>query len=275
MALTDMIRAVLARIKRIATETALFGPGGRPNRGDGRRAAPVVEALRFLLEEVHSTRIDLSPALITAFKDIRVTSQIAAGQSSAAWIADHADKVAVFTLRYELLLDLVKQELPDGDLAEFGVHTGAVTRELRPRFPQRAYHAFDSFLGVPESMALSIRAGDFSLGGDIPALPPNTTVHAGWFDQTIPAFRETFEGQLAFVYIDCDLYESVKTVLDTLHDRLAQNAIVAFDDWYNFPNWQAHSKRAVDELVQRTGIRFTPIGITTREHAVAFRVTRP
>jgi hypothetical protein len=48
-------------------------------------------------------------------------------------------------------------------------------------------------------------------------------------------------------------------------------AIVAFDDWYNFPNWQAHSRRALEELVARNGTKFTPIGLTYREHAVAFR----
>jgi hypothetical protein len=235
----------------------------------------VIEAARIVARAIHFNQIDLSAALIAAFKDIRVVSQLTAGQTSAAWIAEHADKVDPFATRYEMLLHLMTQDIPDGDLAEFGVFTGAVTRLLRPHYADRAYHAFDSFLGVPETMGLAIRAGDFTLGGNVPDLPPDTTVHAGWFDKTVPAFRENFKGRLAFVYIDCDLYESVSVVLENLHGLFADNAIVAFDDWYNFPNWQAHSKRAVDELVERTGLRFTPAGVCVREHSVAFRVTRP
>lgn len=233
----------------------------------------VKETARSILHAVYTNEIELSSALITAFKDIRVTAQIAAGQASAAWIASFADKVDAYGTRYEMLLDLMKRDLPDGDLAEFGVFTGAVTNLLRPHYADRAYHAFDSFLGDPESMALSIRAGDYSLEGKVPDLPPNVTVHAGWFKDTVPRFRENYTGKLAFIYIDCDLYRSVATVLENLHGMFANNAIVVFDDWYNFPNWQAHSKRAVDELVERTGMRFTPVGITVREHAVAFRVT--
>ena len=230
-----------------------------------------IQSTNVVLDEIYNTRIDLTAALITALKDIRVTAQIAAGQSSAAWIAQYADQVDSFTRRHEMLDQICQGSLPDGSFAEFGVFTGAVTRLLRPRFPNRPYHAFDSFKGVPESMGLAIRAGDFSLGGAIPDLPPDTTVHAGWFDDTVPAFRRNHSDKLAFVYVDCDLYASVKTVLDNLHDRFVPGAIIAFDDWYNFPNWEQHSYKALNELIERTGARFTPIGITVREHAVAFR----
>jgi hypothetical protein len=249
-------------------------PAPEPTQPEPTQPEPTqstVEAVEDILQEIYSTQLDVSPALITMFKDMRVTAQIAAGQSSAAWIANHADKVNTYPTRHDMLEELCKGELPAGGLAEFGVFTGAVTRFLRPRFPTRTYHAFDSFEGVPESMGLAIKAGDFALGGTIPELPDGVTTHIGWFEDTVPVFRQQYTDRLAFVYIDCDLFESVKTVLANLHDLLAPGAIVAFDDWYNFPNWQAHSRRALEELVERTGTKFTPIGLTFREHAVAFR----
>ena len=232
---------------------------------------PAADRIDDLLAEISNTRLDLSAAVIATLKDIRIPAQIAAGQSSASWIARWADGVKVDTWRRDMLDRLCTDDLPAGDIAEFGVFTGAVTHFLRPRFPERAYHAFDSFLGVPGAMGLTIHAGDFSLSGAIPPLPADVVVHAGWFDETLPKFCDAYRGQLAFVYIDCDLYSSVKTVLDHILDKLAVGAIVAFDDWYNFPNWEAHSYRAFLELVARTGARFTPVGLTAREHAVAFR----
>ncbi len=235
-----------------------------------RRQASI-HGTNLILNEVLNTRIDLTAALVTAFKDIRVTAQIAAGQTSAAWIAQHAGDVASFGRRHEMLDKICQDPIPDGALAEFGVFTGAVTRFLRPRFPDRPYHAFDSFRGMPQGMALAVAAGDFDLGGAVPELPPDTTVHPGWFDDTIPAFHKASADTLALVYIDCEIYASVKTVLDNLYNRFAIGAIIAFDDWYNFPNWEQHSHKALNELVERTGAQFTPIGITVREHAVAFR----
>jgi hypothetical protein len=237
---------------------------------DYRRQASI-HGTNVVLDEIYNARIDLTAALITAFKDIRVAAQIAAGQTSAAWIAQHADKVDSSARRGEMLDKICRNPIPDGALAEFGVFTGAITRFLRPKFPDRPYHAFDSFKGLPEGMGLAVAAGDFDLGGAVPELPPDTTVHVGWFEDTVPAFHDSSTGPLALVYIDCEIYASVKTVLDNLYDRFAIGAIVAFDDWYNFPNWEQHSHKALNELVQRTGARFTPIGITVREHAVAFR----
>ena len=47
------------------------------------------------------------------------------------------------------LLEAVVPLIPtEGDLVEFGVFKGAVTWFLRPRFPNRYSHAFDSWKGV-------------------------------------------------------------------------------------------------------------------------------
>ena len=168
----------------------------------------------------------------------------------------------------DALLPLVR-DVP-GDLAEFGVYTGSITRYVRPRFPSRRYHAFDSFRGVPDNMVLALAQHSFDMGGVIPSLPPDTDVHAGWFADTVPAWRASFPGMLALVYVDCDLYTSVRTVLYGISDRLSVGAILAFDDWYNFPNWQAHSARAAEEVM---GKRLEPIGFCTKEHSGAFRVS--
>ncbi len=203
-------------------------------------------------------------------KDLAIAAQFDAAMASVHWLYANAPNAPTYATRAELLsaiLPLVV-DVP-GDLAEFGVYTGSITQYVRPRFPQRRYFAFDSFRGVPDHMVLALAQHAYDRGGVIPDLPPDTIVHAGWFDETVPCWRASFDGTLAFVYVDCDLYASVRTVLDGITDRLAVGAVLAFDDWYNFPNWQAHSARAVAET---TGLWLQPLGFCTKEHSGAFRV---
>jgi hypothetical protein len=225
-----------------------------------------------LLGEIENNRLDIAGSLHAALKDLRVAAQFEAARTSSKWLYENADKVTLYGRRPELL-DAVLRSVPaSGDFLEFGVFTGAVTWFVRPRFPDRTYHAFDSFLGVPEAMSLAVGRSAFNLGGEVPKLPPNTTVHAGWFKDTIPDWRGNFKSSAAFAYIDCDLYESVQVVLQGLTDRVREGTILVFDDWYNFPNWQQHSLRAFNEWIDATRIKIEPIGFTTKEHSGAFKV---
>ncbi len=233
-----------------------------------------VAATRQVLEEISNNRLPIGTALLAALKDIRIAAQLSAAASSAEWLYANADRAPTYPRRPDLLEAVLPLVPAEGDFAEFGVFKGAVTWFLRPRFPDRAYHAFDSWQGVPEAMSLAVTKFGFDLGGAVPDLPADTTVHVGWFEDTVPNWRERFNSTLAFAYIDCDLYESVRTVLEGMADRLRHDSILVFDDWYNFPNWQAHSLRAANEWTERHGLSLEPLGFTVLEHAAAFRVIR-
>ena len=227
---------------------------------------------RQIVEDVAHNRLNLAPALRSVFKNIRVAAQLRAATSSAEWLHRNADRAPTYDRRNEMLEALFPFVPAEGDLAEFGVHTGAITVFVRPRFADRRYHAFDSWRGVPEAMSLRRKKFFFDLNGVVPKLPPDAIIHSGWFHETIPKWREQFDAPIAFAYIDCDLYESVCTVLEGLTDRIRAGTILVFDSWYNFPNWEEHSPKASEEWMQRHGIRMEPIGVTTMDHSVAFRI---
>jgi hypothetical protein len=232
-----------------------------------------VAATRQVLNAVADDSLPVGNAFLIALKDIRIAAQFRAATSSAEWLHANADRAPAYARRPELLEAVIPQIPAQGDFAEFGVFKGAVTWFVRPRFPDRAYHAFDSWKGVPEAMSLAVSKFSFDLGGTVPDLPADTTVHAGWFEDTIPAWRARCAATVAFAYIDCDLYESVRTVLEGIADRVRPGSILVFDDWYNFPNWQAHSLRAVNEWSGRHRISLEPVGFTVLEHSAAFRVS--
>lgn len=56
----------------------------------------------------------------------------------------------------------------------------------------------------------------------------------GWFYRTLAEPDAIPLQKVAVAWVDCDLYESTVPVLEYLTPRLAQGAIIVFDDWYCF-----------------------------------------
>ena len=147
-----------------------------------------------------------------------------------------------------------------GHVLEFGVHTGRSTRALAAALPARTIHGFDSFEGLPSDWSRSpgstYRAGHFRVDR-LPEVPRNVRLWKGWFADTLPAWLAKHDGDLAFVHVDCDLYESTRTVLDALDARIRPGTIIVFDelcDWRNrgvYPLWEQGEWRALREWLQR------------------------
>jgi hypothetical protein len=144
-------------------------------------------------------------------------------------------------------------DLPPGDYLEFGVYQGRsfiyAYRQAQKHRLDMHFYAFDSFEGLPEVKGQDgeyavLRRGDYAC--DEPsfqrALIDNgvdlerVTVVPGFYDNTLNA--ETKKklplNRAAVVWIDCDIYESTKLVLDFVTPYLTTGSIIAFDDWFLF-----------------------------------------
>jgi hypothetical protein len=78
--------------------------------------------------------------------------------------------------------------------------------------------------------------------------------------------------QIAFMHLDCDLYSSTKTVLDLAGDRLAPDAVLLFDEFFNYPGWQRHEFRAWNEFIAQTGRTFEYLAYTGNNEQVVVRL---
>jgi hypothetical protein len=164
--------------------------------------------------------------------------------------------------RYLYFKDMVeKVQDVDGDIVECGVSLGhgALLFTLfsdyvgRPRI----YFGFDSFEGFPDPVEKDeitpIKGKGFW------ANPPDAVLRVlhdgrlgdkliqerirlvkGWFDQTLPRF----EGRIALLHLDCDLYESYKLSLETLYDKVQPGGVIMFDE-YDDTRWLGAAK-AID-----------------------------
>ncbi len=168
-------------------------------------------------------------------------------------------------------VQLLNWERVEGDILEFGVGSGrslALLALLQAEnltywrygdaaCTSRRVLGFDSLEGLPEPGEPHPRweAGSFSrnyLPGH-PALElgqkvtpdalrtlfarcglPEPTLEIGPFERTIPAAIPSRVPKAALVHVDCDLYESARTVLFGVEPALQDGTLVCFDDWFMY-----------------------------------------
>jgi O-methyltransferase len=132
-----------------------------------------------------------------------------------------------------------------GAIVEAGCFKGASGAKLSLVAAEtgRKLHLFDSFEGIPpndEAHAKNIFGGDMTFkGGDYAGSLDEVkgaigkfgrldicTFHKGWFDATMPNFRET----IAVAYIDVDLRSSTATCLQHLFPLLSRGGVLFSQD---------------------------------------------
>ncbi|HWU35024.1 MAG TPA: tetratricopeptide repeat protein [Methylovorus sp.] len=158
-----------------------------------------------------------------------------------------------------------------GLVLEFGVRHGNSIRQLVQLVGQEA-HGFDSFQGLPEDWHAESR-GSYSTKGVIPKVPPMVKLHAGWFDETLPAFVATHPGPVRLINVDCDIYSSTKTVLDTLADRIVSGTVIVFDEYIGNEHWREDEYKAFQEAVSAYGWRYEYLVVSFFTKQVVVKIT--
>lgn len=205
----------------------------------------------------------------------KIMYQIAA-EESARYVIEHMKT----TPNYDYDLDLhqvICQQLDPvllskGYILEFGVATGRTIKHLSRLLAPYQIWGFDSFEGLPENWSWLFPQGSFKNAK--PQVPQNVHLVEGMFDQTLPSWCSNLKGPVALLHIDCDLYSSTKTVLDTLADRLVPGTIIIFDEYLNFPGWQLDEFKAWQEHVKKHNIQYEYIGRVGSHQQVALRITK-
>lgn len=149
----------------------------------------------------------------------------------------------------------------EGDIVECGVSIGhgALLFLLLGEHlgVERTYYGFDSFSGFPDPVekdeATPITGKGFW------ASPPETVLRVlrdggitedtmrdrvrlvkGMFSDTLPRY----DGAIALLHLDCDLYESYRVALETLYGKVSPGGIIMFDE-YGDTRWPG-ARKAID-----------------------------
>ena len=79
---------------------------------------------------------------------------------------------------------------------------------------------------------------------------------------------------IALLHVDCDLYSSTVTVLNTLKDNIVPGTVIIFDEFLNYPGYEQDEFRAWHEFVSAVDIKFEYIGRVNSHQQVAVQITK-
>jgi len=166
--------------------------------------------------------------------------------------------------RYLYFKDMVESVREvEGDVVECGVSMGhgALLFSLLGEYAgiNRIYYGFDSFEGFPDPIdkdgLTPIKGRGFWANppeavlkvlrdGRLPedAIRDRIRLVKGWFDVTLPKY----EGKIALLHLDCDLYESYKLALEQFYDKVQPGGVILFDEYHD-DRWPGATK-AIDEF---------------------------
>jgi Macrocin-O-methyltransferase (TylF) len=203
-------------------------------------------------------------------RDILLAADHEAIRSSAEFVGREMSAAVPHAHKRDTLRAALEQVSIEGLYLEFGVATGGTLREISGHAPAGVVYGFDSFQGLPESWRPGFAAGSFATA-DVPEVDGAELV-VGLFGDTLGPFLDAHPEPVTFLHLDADLYSSTCTVLDALTPRLQAGTVVVFDEYFDYPGWQAQEHRAWTEFVARTGVRFEYLGFTADDEQVAVRL---
>jgi len=212
--------------------------------------------------------------------DTEFTAVRLASEESARYVLENMRVVHNFETDYDLhkwvtTTQLDSNLLSIGTVLEFGVATGRTLNQFAYWLPNKPIHGFDGFVGLPEDWTSRMRKGFFARSS-LPRVRKNCQLWVGWFNETLPGFKEKVQltSPIALLHVDCDLYSSAVTILDTLKDNIVPGTVIIFDEYMNYPGWQLDEFRAWQEHCKMYGVKYEYIGRVSRHQKVAIRVIK-
>jgi len=149
-----------------------------------------------------------------------------------------------------------------GDIVEMGCNRGAssvfIKRMQEIYEPQKNFHVYDSFEGIPQltdqdkSTGTKIRQGhccrtkdDFkqTFKEEKVKLP---YIHEGWFKDISD---DEYPSKICFAFLDGDLYSSITDSFEKIGNKITQGGRIVVHDWLN-PNLKKGVRKACYEFLE-------------------------
>ena len=208
-------------------------------------------------------------------KNIPLERQRRALATTVDFVERHLRLVDSTGSKKELLTKAFKRADVSGNrlVCEFGVFTGMSINHIAKMTGQRVF-GFDSFEGLPERWWDGWKVGAFAVPR-LPKVRSNVTLIKGWFNQTLPGFLKENPGDVGFLHVDSDLYSSAKTIFELLEPRLKPGAVIVFDEYFNYPEWEQGEHKAFTEFLEWTGYSVEYLGYARNEEQLAVILRQP
>lgn len=208
---------------------------------------------------------DFSYAFIP--NDIREALFKNATQKTAEYVKNNMDHLHGMFKPLDLLSFALSKADKKGLFIECGVYSGLTINHIASKV-SNTVHGFDSFQGLPVDWG-HVSAGTFTTHGVLPEVRDNVELHVGWFHETLPQFVKKYREKVSFLHIDSDIYESARTILSCLQKQIQKGTIIVFDEYFNYPGWEKHEYRALQEFIQQYDYQYEYIGYSSKGFSAA------
>ncbi len=154
---------------------------------------------------------------------------------------------------------------------EFGVWEGRSANFLS-KFVNKLY-CFDSFEGLKEDWVgtRGSMKGTFSLNKKVPLLNSNIEPIVGWVEDTLEDFLKKHNPKINFVHLDMDTYSPTKFTLEKLKPYLVKDAIILFDELYNYIGWENGEYKALREVFKDNEFEYKAFRINHKQCVIQLK----
>ena len=133
---------------------------------------------------------------------------------------------------------------------EFGIFKGT-SANFFSKYVKKLF-AFDSFEGLREDwVGHNLPKSHFNLDKKIPKLNSNIEPVVGFVQDTLEDFLVKHNPSINFVHLDMKTYSSTKFTLEKIKPYLRKNAIVIFNQLYNYYGWEQGEFKALNEVFNK------------------------
>ena len=141
--------------------------------------------------------------------------------------------IRTYAIEKSLLNDKEKNKF----YLELGIYKGN-SANFFSKYVKKLY-AFDSFEGLREDwVGGDLGKGRFNLNKKIPKFNSNIEPIVGFVQDTLDDFLKKHNPKINFVHLDMDTYPSTKYALERLKPFFNKDAIIIFDELYNYHGWK-------------------------------------
>ena len=155
---------------------------------------------------------------------------------------------------------------------EFGVFKGE-SANFFSKYVNKFY-VFDSFEGLKEDWighGRGVPKGTFNLNKQIPKLNSNVEPTIGWVEDTLDDFLKKHNPKVNFVHLDMDTYSPTKFTLEKLKPHLVKNAIIIFDELYNYIGWEQGEYKALKEVFKEDEFEYKAFCINKMQSVIQIK----
>jgi hypothetical protein len=144
---------------------------------------------------------------------------------------------------------------------EFGVWKGGSINLFAKQLSKngKTIYGFDSFEGLKEDWLTHVffPKGALSLNKKIPKVLNNVNLIKGNIQDTLEQFLSSRSNKkILFAHMDMDTYASTKYALNKIKPFLKKGAVILFDEFYGYPNWQQEEYKAFIEVFNENEYKY-------------------